>query len=417
MKKIELLFLEALKASLNNTTVNWSSADVSPAEINQLYQLANIHQIQPMIFEATFRSEAVQLLGPQFTAFQKHNIIRVVAAQTMKTAEFQELYQHLLNKGLKPCVVKGMICRNLYPNPDARVSSDEDVWIPEEQYSIAHEAMMEFGMVLSEPDKDIYKEYEVPYGKQGSFLYIELHKHLFPPESEAYGDLNLFFKDSQNNLVTEKIDGSAVYTLHPTDHLVYLICHAFKHFLHGGFGIRQVCDIIMYANHYGKDIDWAAVLERCREIRGELFAASMFKIGEKYLNFDPENACYSSEWAEIQVDEAMMLKDLLESGIYGASTMNRKHSSNITLSALVADKRGKKAKASVWGSIFLPRKSLVGRFPYLERFPFLLPVAWVQRIWIYKKESGKKGNGNNASESIQIGSQRVELMRQYGIIK
>ena len=83
----------------------------------------------------------------------------------------------------------------------------------------------------------------------------------------------------------------------------YLICHAFKHFLHSGFGIRQVCDIILFANAYGDAIDWERVLKQCREIQADLFAAALFGIGEKYLTFDPERAHYTESWREIQVDE------------------------------------------------------------------------------------------------------------------
>lgn len=35
--------------------------------------------------------------------------------------------------------------------------------------------------------------------------------------------------------------------MNASDHLFYLICHALKHFYHSGFGIRQVCDILLFA--------------------------------------------------------------------------------------------------------------------------------------------------------------------------
>ena len=33
-----------------------------------------------------------------------------------------------------------------------------------------------------------------------------------------------------------------ILTLAPTDHLLFLLCHAYKHLLHGGIGIRQLCE-------------------------------------------------------------------------------------------------------------------------------------------------------------------------------
>ena len=113
-----------------------------------------------------------------------------------------------------------------------RMSSDEDILIPEDQLDLCHQAMLDYGMQPAGQGQDIHTEHEVPYGKPGSPLYIELHKCLFPPKSDAYGDLNRFFKKVQDRAVKVSIDGEEIVTMDHTDHLFYLICHAFKHFLH-----------------------------------------------------------------------------------------------------------------------------------------------------------------------------------------
>lgn len=416
MEEMNVLFLEALKASLEDRTADWQKK-LGEQEILSLFHMAEVHHVLPMIYEAVYNLPSVQQSGPRVLMPFKRNVIQLIAMQTMKTNEFQQLYDYLRKGGITPCVVKGLICRNLYPNPDARMSGDEDILIPENQFAQAHKLLLDYGMVLTDPDEDIYNACEVSYGKAGSPIYIELHKTLFSTDSEAYGDLNRYFAGVHDRLIEEKIGGTGFLTMSPTDHLFYLICHSFKHFLHSGFGIRQVCDIILYANAYGNEIDWQYVLNSCREIRADLFAASIFKIGEKYLTFDKARSCYPEEWQKIEVDETDMLNDLLASGVYGQADMSRKHSSNITLNAVIADKRGKKAKAGVLSSVFLPLKSMEGRFPWLKKYPFLLPVAWIQRVWIYRKETADKRSGNNAAKSIKIGNQRVELMRKYGIIK
>ena len=439
MQKVESLFLEALRASLNADTVQWTIEDVTPVEMTQLFRMAEVHHVVPMIFEAIFECEAAQQMPPQLLMKYKKNVIQSVAMQAMRTAEFQMLFDYLRSAKIKPCVVKGLVCRNLYPNPDARMSGDEDVFIPEAEFERVHQLLLDYGMTLAEPTQDIHREYEVPYGMPGNSIYIELHKHMFPPESEAYGDLNRFFDGihersgdeaviagvgprlhaGECGLIEDEINGAKILSMNHTDHLLYLILHSFKHFLHSGFGIRQVCDINLYAMAYGKDIDWAYVLGCLQEVRADLFAVAMFVIGEKYLNFDPEKACYPDRWRAIHVDETAMLDDLLDSGVFGQSNMSRKHSSNITITAMIANNRGKKAprKGGILRSVFLPKSALVGRYPYLQKFPFLLPVAWLQRVLKYRKETARNAAGNNAAESIKIGNERVELMRKYGIIK
>ena len=146
--------------------------------------------------------------------------------------------------------VKGIICRELYPKPDYRISGDEDILVDKTQFEKCHKALLEFGMKPVKKGINIGTEYEVSYMKPGSPLYIEVHKSLFPPESEVYGDFNRFFMRSAENPARILAEGTEILSLDYTEHLFYLTCHAYKHFLHSGFGIRQVCDIIMYSNTY-----------------------------------------------------------------------------------------------------------------------------------------------------------------------
>ena len=111
-----------------------------------------------------------------------------------------------------------------------------------------------------------------------------------------------------------------------------------------------------------------------------------------------------------------MLKDLLSGGLYGNANVSRKHSSNITLDAVAAQKQGRKAKNGLLTSVFPPVSKIAGRYPYLKKHPYLLPVAWCSRLWTYSKETRHSRN-NNAADALRIGSERIELMKEYGILK
>lgn len=415
MDKINKMFLEALKASLCNQKCDWDF-EIQQEECVYLFQLAEIHHVLPMIYDAVYSCPAFRKIDISFLAPFKGKTIQQVTLQTMMTGEFLQLYQYLCKSGIKPVVVKGIICRDLYPNPDYRISSDEDLLIPPESFDLCYQKLIEYGMVVADPNIDIRQAYEVPFGKTGSPVYIELHKHLFPPDSEAYGEFNSFFEGAHEKAIEITVQGIPVYTMEYTSHFFYLICHAFKHFLHSGFGIRQACDIVLFANKYGKDIDWIRVLEQSKAIHAEQFVAALMQIGAKYLIFSPEKACYPDEWKSIDVDEKPLLEDLLSSGIYGDANISRRHSSNITLSAMSAEKKGKQSKGSILRTIFPPLERLKGRYPYLIKYPYLLPIAWMNRIWKYKKEMNKAVN-EDAARAIQIGNERVELMKKYGIIK
>ena len=409
------LFLTILKAALQGQRIE-PDREILADEWEKLFKMAGIHNVLPMFFEAVYASKSMQQSNLSFLPAVKRQVRQQVMMQALRTGEFLALNQSLQAAGIRPLVVKGIICRNLYPQPDYRQSGDEDVLIPEEQYAACHQVLLDFGMHTTTEETQRATSYEVPYRKAGSSLYIELHKQLFPPESDAYGDMNRFFAGVFRRAIPETIQGNIVYTLAPGDHLFYLICHAFKHFLHSGFGIRQVCDIVLYANAYGREVDWMDVLDRCRELNADKFAAALFRIGSNYLVFDMEKAGYPDAWRQIRVDETPMLADLLSAGVYGGADMSRKHSSSITLDAVAAQKRGRKARHAALTSAFPPASQLSGRYPYLKKAPWLLPAAWASRLLHYFKETRGSDN-NNAAEALKIGSERIELMKEYGILK
>ena len=410
MERQERLFLEAMKAALQDQSVNWDD-QVSAEDLQQVLTLSQMHHVLPMVFEAVYSCPAAAALDPELTAECRKATLHTVMNQAIKTQELLELYESLRNAGVTPLVVKGLVCRNLYPRPDYRDSSDEDVLCGEASFKSCHKAMINFGM---EPCSSDLEDYEVPYRRRDGLLYVELHKTLFQKSSDIFGECNRIFENSLDHPAWITVGDQQVATLDWSENMLYLILHAFKHFLHSGFGIRQVCDMVLFANSYGDRIDWKYVQKKCRGLRAERFAAAIFAIGQKYLTFDPEQAHYPGSWRDLKADPEPLLQDLLCGGIYGGANRSRIHSSNITLNAVKADKRGKQG-GKLLGTVFPPVNLLVGRFHWLRKKPWLLPVAWGLRILGYLKDAVTRSD-SSAAEVLRTGSQRVELLRQYDII-
>ena len=139
------------------------------------------------------------------------------------------------------------------------------------------------------------------------------------------------------------------------------------------------------------------------------YSAALFRIAERRLGFAMPPA-----FADLEVDESDMLADILTGGLYGTSDVNRAHSSRITRDAVTAQKQQRRRSGAL-AALFPPFSSMCSRFPYLCRFPWLLPVAWVQRVWNYLFRRRHRARANPA-ESVRIGRERVQLLREYGII-
>lgn len=411
MEETYRLFLQTVRCALQNRPLD-PGIQADAAQMAQLLGLAQAHHVLPMVFEVLHGHPSFQNVDPAVVESIRGSTIHTVMAQAVKTVDLLKLIQHMRRKGVRLLVVKGLICRDLYPKPDHRYSGDEDVLCGEENFSRAHEAMLSFGMT---PTARSLETYEVPYSKADSPLYIELHKSLFAKNSDVFSDYNRFFEDAFTRAIEVEIRGMKVSTLCHTDHMLYLIIHAYKHFLHSGFGIRQLCDISMFANAYGSQVDWDYVYRCCRSIRADKFAVALFRIGEEYLVFSPKAACQTSLWTEETVDGWPLLEDILCGGIYGSADRNRVHSSNMTLSAVAAEMKGKRSGKNILRTLFPPFSALEGRYPYLPQHKFLLPIAWSCRILGFVKESLFRRE-TAPSDVLRTGSKRIELLRQYDII-
>ena len=369
----------------------------------ELFDLAHGHKVLPLIFEPAYPS--LKEADPAMAAALKGQVRQQVILQTLRTAEFLELYRALEEAGATALVVKGIVCRQLYPKPDHRPSGDEDLLIQPRQLALCQRILESMGMTAAPGTDDAY---EVPYRRSGSPLYIELHKHLFPPDFGTDAEFNGFFADAFSNACRQPVPGGGVMTMEPGDHMTYLLFHAFKHFLHSGFGIRQICDILLFAHHYNGQIDWNRVRRSCRSIRAEKFAAAVFAIGTKHLGFDPVGP-----WNVAAVDEKPLLEDVLRSGIYGSAERSRLHSSNITLKAAASRKS---APRGILSAAFPSARNLEGRYPWLKKHPYLLPAAWCRRLWEYAGETRNAGD-SSAAEALKIGSERIALLKAYGILE
>lgn len=415
MDSLQKLFLDALHAALRGETVGWTEP-LEPEQWTTLFHMAEQHHILPMIFEAAAPSAAGRQADPALLQPVKRGVIRSVTLQALRTQAFFELYDALCAEGLTPLVVKGVVCRELYPKPDHRMSADEDILLPPEQLRACHRALTARGFRSEADEDETARAYETSFFSADGLTHIEVHSSLFPPESEAYGNLAALFSDVFERAEVRPVAGHALRTLSHTDHMLFLLCHAFKHFVHSGFGLRQVSDIALYANAHGAAIDWDAVMRGCRAVRADRFAAALFAIAGAHLTLDPARACLPAAWAKPDVDPAPMLQDLLNSGVYGSASMSRRHSSRITLSAVSAARRGGRERAGVLKALFPSVTQLSERYPYLQKRPWLLPVAWAQRIAHYRRETAHAGGGNNAADAVRIGRERTALLREYGII-
>lgn len=397
LTKAETQFLNIAKAAISGTEISTDAVDL-PA----IFTLSNQQKLLPIIFEAVRQTDAARENAALFAAV-KQQVISQVLNQVVRSAEFSDLYKRLRVAGLHPVLVKGALCSRLYPLKDHRISADDDIYVQDSEFLTCHERLLTEGLSTDTPADELSTSDEVSYLKEGSPLYIELHRHLFDSSEDAHDELNHFFADIQ------PIEMAGFLAMPPHEHLLYLILHAYKHFVSCGIGLRQFCDIGLWAQAYHEQIDWQRLYDQCASVHAATFAAAAFRIASDYLGIA---FALPAPW-KASIDVEPLLHDTLCGGVYGSNDYTRLHSSTVTLNAVKASRAGE--KSSVLSSIFPKKEYLERRYPYLKKHPYLLPVAWVQRIVHYAGEK-RTSMDNSAAGSIKLAKERIELMKMYDII-
>lgn len=396
--------LTALANELNNAPL---TADDFPSDgFEVLLNSGGVQKVLPLVFEAVLRNCPEKLTDARRRTLRNMSI-SIVASQAAKTEAFLGVYDRLSVLGLCPVVVKGIVCRSLYPIADGRVSGDEDLIIPSAEIERYYLALSEMGFLCDLDSAEREKSFEVTF-VHPSGLKLEIHKSFFTPQGRL-NELNKIIGNPFDDSVIFNIANTKIRTLSYTKHLLYLILHAFKHFVYSGFGIRQVCDIALFTKKYASEIDFDFVASSLKKVNADTFAAAVYSAAEKYLAFTFDEAENLIELLPKNVSPDRLVDDIMNGDIYGGNT-ERQHSATVTLNAYESEK----GKSNALKSLFPSREYLSQKYPYVKKNALLVPIAWASRITHYAAENISEKRA--LSSSLEIGRKRAELLKYYNII-
>ena len=382
--------------------------DMSDQAVRQsLYTQAAVHKLEGIVFETLRHDPAFCGGDRQMEAKWKRTTLIRAAAQAAKTQGLLRVTHALEEEQIPYAVVKGVVCRGLYRQPELRPSGDEDILVHARDEQRCGQLLERLGLRQTAPATEVEPVSHWLDAQTG--FHMELHTRLLP-SGRREEQLNDCFLEQLQHAVLFQTEGGAVRTLSPTWHILFLIYHAMKHFIYGGFGIRTLSDVITYYETYRSQIDQELLCSWLDKLGGRVFFDQMLVIARDYLEFDLEQTGWT---LSCPADAEEMLEDILEAGVYGQSTMSRRHSNNMVVHAAQA---GKEA-GGLLQSAFPARNKLTKRYPILEQVPALLPAVWLHRLGGYGMEVLRSGGkGNSPAESVSLGKKRIEMMIKYGII-
>ena len=432
----ETAFLAVVRAFLTEEkTVPEGIEKLTEKQWNHLFALAAQHSLLAAVYDVVGKTQAFLQLPEELRGQVKTQAMQSILQQVSRTAMFLKDEKALEKIGVQPLVMKGIVCRNLYPKPDLRPSGDEDLLIQAGDFSAVDAYFVQKGFVRDkdfavrsdtrdrkcqnrvlmkkEPPENRTVPEEMGYLHSKTGAFYEIHTSLFSRDSSAYGYLNHAFSHVFEHPSQIEVQGQTIHTLEETSHLFYLLCHSFKHFLHGGVGIRQICDMVQMIRVYGNKIDWEIFWQLCEQYHMTCFCINLLDIGERYLGFSYEKSGAVRSIKKTRPDSEPLLIDILDAGAFGKSSAGRMHSANITLYAAEIGTEEYTA-GGIWKSLFPETSYIKTNYPYAARHPYLLPAAYAQRIFKWMRQPR---DAREQKSSLEVGRERVALLKKYDMVR
>ncbi len=388
-----------------------------------VFSLANEQMIKPLIGYALKANPSIGYPKDGSKAFIEQSFSAILTESARRCATIA-LLEELEESGIHNFTVKGFSVASEYAVPEARISSDTDICISPADEEKAADFFRNHGFTVEGRWRNGH-HFSAHHPIIGL---VEVHVQLY---DEIVEDVWFAAVDADSLvcLPHKKIkpaDG-AYYTLDDTDHLVFMILHMIKHFILCGMSLRMITDVILFINAKRENIDFERVLSVLKKLNYYELFLTVIRSAELYLGFDASGFPESESITDEKVE--MLLTDIETGGWLGKNNRSERKDGWREYSRLLMLRR--KSKVSYWiymfrwqnefgaKALFPPRKRLLGSYPCLNRFPWLLPFIWLHRILFKGFKKGKKTkedivfNENNISEESK---RRVEMFRALGIL-
>jgi len=295
-------------------------------------------------------------------------------------------------------LLKGVATAWFYPVPEYRKSGDVDILLLDttklEQCS---EILTSCGCVKKESQDALH---HVAFLTENG-IEVELHTLIAEPfdNRKINRYLETLVATCAEHVQEVEIMGVRLPVLKDGYHAYELLLHMLQHFLRAGFGMKLLCDWVVFWNHEHSKEEQELYLKLVQESSLKGFSDMVTQVCCEYLGLERKRV----EWMELgqSYDTEEFLREVLEAEEFG-------HSSSDRMVVL----RGNGLFAYV--RAFHHQMRL--RFPKLGRCFLCWPVLWILTYVKFEKNN-KKVRNVSTKEILKKASKRSEIIQQMKLWK
>lgn len=300
---------------------------LSDGEWDSLLSMSRSHQIRALVYWELSRCGCAELM-PDGVRAEFEEIWQASAVRYLSFCSFTSFALSIFQTAGIPCaVLKGITLSSLYPVAETRNLTDVDIYVMGgKDFECARELLLERG--FSQIANQVGHHLEFSYRmNQGEFI-LELHS--LPaaalPDGSCQREAEKIFADAASDPDFYHPLGMDVPALRPELYAMSLCLHMLQHFMSAGFGLRLLCDWVVFLRAKGEKMD----NERfCRYICSagiEKFVWAVTAICSQKMGLDIERYAPFMSMLKCGISGEQLEKmylDIISGGDFGAAQKSR----------------------------------------------------------------------------------------------
>lgn len=393
MTKEQRFFLNILSDHIAGSGTN----KIKNVNWETITEMAHSHQVEGIVYFQckSFIPAEKQMYFEKIFSFSfyyyKHR--KMILERLTKTCNI---------KGIPFFTVKGVQVAKYYPVPALRTMGDIDLVVRADDKELVSKELLDMGF-----------EYNVEYeGKERRFCYqgmhFDLHDHLIYDEDITLREHKAFF----NNCWQYVEKG----VLNPNFHFLFIIVHLRKHLMNRGAGFRMFLDLAAISQNENQ-LNWSWIEDQLQSLKIIEFSKVCFGLVDEWFNIKVPIAY--PELEKSFVDN--ISEKIFANGIFGYGCDDNNNNNLINNIRVHKGPRWVRRLSIISEKAFPSYRYLKDgdNYKFLKKHPFLLPIAWVYRCFLFVR--GKMPGGSNAISSLLINNElidsREEELRRWGLIE
>lgn len=334
-------------------------------DLENLYRFCKFHSITAIVSMALEKVWKTRPADPEMMKKWRQARDKAIRKNILLNAERERILNHLESIGCWYMPLKGSLLQFDYPVFGMRQMSDNDILYDKAMTRQVHDFMIDDGYEAVTYQKGNHDEYT-----KKPLYNMEMHRELFM--SAVNPEMAEYYRNIRARL--RKDDGNRFgYHFTREDFYIFMVAHAYKHYLHGGVGIRNLLDVYVYVGKYESEMDWRYLEEELTRFGAWTFDVECRALSQKLFS----SPVRTDAWTDA---EQRALDLYFTSGAFGTA---ERVVENRLQSVKGEDGSGESAGKLryILKRMFPSVEYLAENAPVLREKPWLAPVYYVKRFF------------------------------------